>query len=97
MGNRLTGENIFFNSADDYNGYVLLRENDKWGFIHVDSHTVSPVEYDDIEPVELAEAIKVKKGEEWGYLAEDFTIIPESIIEEDDANWDDVYWYGDEP
>ena len=64
MGNRLTGENIFFNSADDYNGYIIFRKNDKWGFIHVDSHTVSPVEYDDIEPVELAEAIKVKKGEE---------------------------------
>ena len=97
MGNRLTGENIFFNSADDYNGYIIFGKNDKWGFIHVDSHTVSPVEYDDIEPVELAEAIKVKKGEEWGYLAEDFTFIPESIIEEEDSNWDDVYWYGDEP
>lgn len=95
-GNRLTGENIRFNSGDDYNGYILFRENEKWGFIHIDSHTVSPVEYDDIEPIGLAESIKVKKGDEWGYLAEDFTFIPESIIEEDDENWDDVYWYGDE-
>lgn len=97
MGNRLTGENIEFKRGDDYNGYIIFKENGKFGFIQTDSHIVSPAEYDDIEPIELAEAVKVKKGEEWGYLAEDFTFIPETLIEEDDDNWDDVFWYGLEP
>ena len=94
IGQRLTGENIEFNSADDYNGYILFQENGKFGFIHSESRMVSPVEFDDIEPIELAEAVKVKKEDEWGYLAEDFTFLPEKEIKVNDGLSDEIYWFG---
>lgn len=79
-----------------YNGYIPFMEGDKWGFIHADSATKSPVVFDGICPVEIGEAVRVKKDGEWGFLTETFDFISESAIEEDDSLTDDIYWYGDE-
>lgn len=79
-----------------YNGCIPFIVGDKWGFIHVDSGTVSPVEYEDIAPVQLDEYIHVKKNGEWGYLAEDFTFISDRLVAEDDEKADDRYWAGDD-
>lgn len=79
-----------------YNGYIIFMEGDKWGFIHAESGTKSPVVFDGIIPVEIGEAVRVKKNDEWGFLTETFDFISESAIEEDDSLSDDIYWYGDE-
>lgn len=79
-----------------YNGYIIFMEGDKYGFIHAESGTKSPVVFDGIDTVEIGKAIRVKKDGEWGYLTETFEFIPEKAIEEDDSLTDDIYWYGDE-
>ena len=79
-----------------YNGYIIFMEGDKYGFIHAESGTKSPVIFDGIDTVEIGEAVRVKKGDEWGFLTETFEFISENAIEEDDCLTDDIYWYGDE-
>ena len=79
-----------------YNGYIIFMEGGKYGFIHAESGTKSPVVFDCIDTVELGEAVRVKKDGEWGFLTETFEFISESAIEEDDSLTDDIYWRGDE-
>ena len=95
VGTKLTGDNVKVNPNDSFNGYTPFRENDKWGFIHDSSNIVSPVEYDEIDIIEMGEPVHVKKDGEWGYLAKDFTFIPESRLNDDDDDpSDDIFWRG---
>lgn len=96
-GEKLTGDNVEVNPNDNFNGYTPFRENDKWGFIHDDSNIVSPVEYEEIDIIEMGEPIHVKKDGEWGYLAEDFTFIPETRLDDTEKDpSDDIYWRGED-
>lgn len=96
-GYKLTPDHTSMRGGDSgSNGYIIFTAGGKWGFIHATSGMVSPVEYDDIDPVDMDEYVRVKKNGEWGYLTEDFTFISEKDMEEDPDLSDLRYWKGED-
>ena len=79
-----------------FNGYILFCAGGRWGFIHAESGITSPAEYEDIDPVEMGELVKVKKDGVWGYLTEDFNFISKEEADEDYEKHDLCYWRGDD-
>ena len=75
------------------NGYMVFEEGGKVGFFELNTDVKSPL-FDDIDIIEMGEAIRVKKDGEWGFLAEDFTFLPEKEVEVNDDLSDLVYWFG---
>lgn len=96
-GRKVTGSSTKIEILNPgYNGYIVFADGDKYGFIHAESATQSPVVFDEIDTVEMGEPVRVRKDGEWGYLTETFDFISEAAIQEDDSLTDDIYWYGDE-
>ena len=75
------------------NGYLQFEKDGKQGFFELGSGVMSPL-FDEVEPIEMGEAIRVKKDGEWGYLAEDFTFLPEKEIKVNDGLSDEINWFG---
>lgn len=76
------------------NRYLEFEKDGKYGFLEFCSGVVSPL-FDLIE-IDLGEPIRVKKDGCWGYLAEDFTFLPEDKVEEQEELSDEIYWFGGE-
>lgn len=75
------------------NGYMQFDKDGKQGFFEPCSGVVSPL-FEEVEAIEWEEPVKVKKDGCWGYLAEDFTFLPEDKVEENDGLSDEIYWRG---
>lgn len=71
------------------NGYITFVKDGREGFFEPCSGTVSPL-FDKME-IEIGEGIRVMKDGSWGYLARDFTFLPE----EDEDLADEIYWFGE--
>ena len=75
------------------NGYLQFEKDGKQGFFELSSGVMSPL-FDEVDPIEMGEAIRVKKDGELGYLAEDFTFLPVKEIKVNDGLSDEIYWFG---
>ena len=75
------------------NGFIDYDKDGKSGFIEVDTEICSPL-FDELDAIFMDKDIRVKKDGEWGYLAEDFTFLPETEVEKDDEVHDRIYWGG---
>ena len=63
------------------NGYCVFEKDGKYGFITEWGEMCEP-KFDEIDIIEMGESVKVKLGDQWGYVTTDNEFVTEEQLEE---------------
>ena len=74
-----------------YNGYCVFEKNGKYGFITEWGELCEP-RFDEIDVIDMGEPVRVKLGDQWGYVTTDNEFVTEEQQEEEEY---DLYYGAD--
>ena len=79
-GDKVIGEGIKVYSP--YNGYCIFSKEGKYGFLTEWGDICEP-KFDDIDAIDMGAAVRVKSGDQWGYVTTDNEFVTEEQQEEE--------------